>query len=370
MAGGDETQVIKERKAEIEILRARAGVTKKQVIEDAQKIYDDISCWDCSDEVKIRDDTIANAESTYNSTIERLNKEDSNLGSVNISDRIKVLQNNTLKTINEKEDILNKNIESYEVSKTQEINIIKSELKIVQDKKTNITQNPPEELKFQEAKFLKEKEDLNEERDEELSTLREELTSRRDLINKADKNIVSLKQIKDERCNELEKDMLNNQVFRLARLLSGKNIACHKDYEKIMKNTFFLWFGSLALIISGAGSLLALASLVVANPPDQKKPLNKRSPFITRAFRQILLSFRKRLNNPRIVVKEVEKEVVKEVEIEKEIEKEVIKIVEVIKEVPVDKVVFKEVPVEVVKKEVVHVPVYTNDKLLLGKKKD
>ena len=33
-----------------------------------------------------------------------------------------------------------------------------------------------------------------------------------------------------------------------------------------------------------------------------------------------------------------------------------------------DKVVFKEVPVEVVKKEVVHVPVYTNDKSLLGKK--
>ena len=37
-------------------------------------------------------------------------------------------------------------------------------------------------------------------------------------------------------------------------------------------------------------------------------------------------------------------------------------------EVPVEKLVFKEVPVEVVKREVIHVPVYTNDEALLGKK--
>jgi|TARA_B100002003_G_scaffold175324_1_gene163188 hypothetical protein len=58
------------------------------------------------------------------------------------------------------------------------------------------------------------------------------------------------------------------------------------------------------------------------------------------------------MNNPRVVIKNVEVE----------------KIVEVTKEVPVDKVAFKEVPVEVVKREVVHIPVYTNDPSLLGKK--
>ena len=46
---------------------------------------------------------------------------------------------------------------------------------------------------------------------------------------------------------------------------------------------------------------------------------------------------------------------------EKIIHNEVIKEVEVVKEVPVDKVVIQEVPVEVVKKEVIHVPIYTND---------
>ena len=35
---------------------------------------------------------------------------------------------------------------------------------------------------------------------------------------------------------------------------------------------------------------------------------------------------------------------------------------EVIKEVPVDRVVFRDVPVEIVKKEIVHVPLWTADK--------
>ncbi|KZZ13680.1 hypothetical protein A3749_26155 [Oleiphilus sp. HI0078] len=38
---------------------------------------------------------------------------------------------------------------------------------------------------------------------------------------------------------------------------------------------------------------------------------------------------------------------------------------EVIKEVPVEKVVKVEVPVEIIKKEIVHVPLYTEDKSLL-----
>jgi 5'-3' exonuclease len=37
----------------------------------------------------------------------------------------------------------------------------------------------------------------------------------------------------------------------------------------------------------------------------------------------------------------------------------------VIKEVPVDKVVFRDIPVEVVKKEIIHTPIYTNDPDLL-----
>ena len=42
---------------------------------------------------------------------------------------------------------------------------------------------------------------------------------------------------------------------------------------------------------------------------------------------------------------------------------------EVVKEVPVDKVAFRDVVKEVVKKEVIHVPIYTNDPNLVKDKK-
>ena len=38
---------------------------------------------------------------------------------------------------------------------------------------------------------------------------------------------------------------------------------------------------------------------------------------------------------------------------------------EIIKEVPVEKIVKVEIPVEIIKKEIVHVPLYTEDKSLL-----
>ena len=50
------------------------------------------------------------------------------------------------------------------------------------------------------------------------------------------------------------------------------------------------------------------------------------------------------------------------VEIEKQVEVEK----EVIKEIPVDKIIYRDVPVEVTRRELVHVPLYTNDKELLG----
>lgn len=40
--------------------------------------------------------------------------------------------------------------------------------------------------------------------------------------------------------------------------------------------------------------------------------------------------------------------------------------VEVVKEIPVQKVVTTEKPVEIIKKELVHVPFYTNDQNLLN----
>ena len=63
--------------------------------------------------------------------------------------------------------------------------------------------------------------------------------------------------------------------------------------------------------------------------------------------------FRRRLFKPRIVKVNVEVE----------------RKVEVVKEIPVEKVAIHEVPKEIIKREVVHIPVYTNDPTLLGDSK-
>ena len=151
-------------------------------------------------------------------------------------------------------------------------------------------------------------------------------------------------------CSTLNEKVIDNQVYRLAMWWAGIDDAC-KLTAKDLSQMKTLWFGSLALTVAALGTILAFASFVVSR------------------------------NKPRIVIQEVsvdkliEVEVVKEVPIEKIVEVEVVREVvveksvpvEVIKEVPVDRVVFKEVPVEIVKKEVVHIPVYTDDKSLLGK---
>ena len=151
-------------------------------------------------------------------------------------------------------------------------------------------------------------------------------------------------------CSTLNEKVIDNQVYRLAMWWAGIDDACELT-AKDLSQMKTLWFGSLALIIAALGTVLAFASFVISR------------------------------NKPRIIIQEVsveklvEVEVVKEVPIEKIVEVEVVREVlvekpvpvEVIKEVPVDKVVFKEVPVEVVKKELVHIPVYTDDKSLLGK---
>jgi len=146
-------------------------------------------------------------------------------------------------------------------------------------------------------------------------------------------------------CTVLNDKVAENQIFRLAMQLYGSNDACALEEEQL-SFTKAIWFGSLAIIVSVLGTILALAAFVVRHPPvSSSRPLGKR-------LRFCLLSIRKRMNKPRVVTETVEVE----------------KIVEVVKEIPVDKIVFKEVPVEIVKREVVHIPVYTNDPSLLGKK--
>ena len=159
-------------------------------------------------------------------------------------------------------------------------------------------------------------------------------------VTEANKNLLPL-------CTSLNSEVADNQVYRLALQIFGSDDACSLTEEQL-SITKAIWFGSLALIVSVLGTILAIASFVLKNPPyrDESRSLSRR-------LRYLFVMFRRRLFKPRIVKVNVEVE----------------RKVEVVKEIPVEKVAIHEVPKEIIKREVVHIPVYTNDPTLLGDSK-
>ena len=128
---------------------------------------------------------------------------------------------------------------------------------------------------------------------------------------------------------------------------------------------FWLWFGVLSFIISVTGTMLAFASLVLLDPRlhiiRNKRTANWRglSIRISKFFVLINKYFWgkiKRFRDPNIKV--VEKEVIVEKEVEKIVEKNI-----------GEKIVYEkvEVPKEVIRKEIVYVPLPTDDESLLKK---
>ncbi|MBC8495920.1 MAG: hypothetical protein ISR69_05895 [Gammaproteobacteria bacterium] len=138
----------------------------------------------------------------------------------------------------------------------------------------------------------------------------------------------------------------------------AKRKACKKYKVKEVKisdvtmedvtKTAFWWYGSLAVLVSIMGVVLAFGAFILMHPNE--KYLNKGKRYqLSNTIRRMFVSLRKRIKEPKIITKTKTKEVPKEV----------------IKEVPVQKVVLTEVPVEIVKKEVFYEPLYTKDPDLL-----
>ena len=204
-----------------------------------------------------------------------------------------------------------------------------------------------------------------------------------------------------------------SQIHRLAHMYYGPEdiVDLTSDQVNMVKT---VWFGSIALIVSSIGSILALIAYILMDPEafEQRnwsslsKRISRLSYVLTgriikiafalaeliksiagsllamaqifkgavgkplqRSIRSTLVTFRKRLKQPKIVevIKEVEVEKIVEREVPVEVEKVVEK--EVIKEVPVEKIVFKEVPKEVIRKELIYVPLYSTDSGLIDSKK-
>ncbi|MGZ5495041.1 MAG: hypothetical protein ACXWHG_15665, partial [Thermoanaerobaculia bacterium] len=136
-------------------------------------------------------------------------------------------------------------------------------------------------------------------------------------------------------------------------------------------NTFcFVWFGLIAFAVSTLGPLLAICYYRIKYQAEvSMSPWNH----LLRAGRRFLLPLARR--NKIVKIQEVEKIIEKSIEVPVEVVKEIVREVpvervvtavhELVREVPVDKVVPVETPVEVKVKELIYVPIFTNDPDLL-----
>ena len=153
-----------------------------------------------------------------------------------------------------------------------------------------------------------------------------------------------------------------NEALKQMNIVENKAIDETDLTQKDVDRAFWIWFGSMAFIISIIGSLVALAGFHLQDErmhEIRNRPMKER---FARFFRNIawipvyinkyIWAGVKRLNKPKIV----EKEVIVEKVVEKIVEKNI-----------GEKIVYEkvEIPKEVVRKEMVYVPLPTDDEELL-----
>jgi len=180
----------------------------------------------------------------------------------------------------------------------------------------------------------------------------------------------------DKKLTETEINNIDQEILRLEQ--RRNNLILRKEYEDktnriqsvyadlpegALTMAFWAWFGVLSFIISVTGTMLAFAGLNLQDPRMHDirakktagwKGVSGRASTMFVLINKYIWGKIKRLKDPKIVEKEVEVE----------------KIVEKIVEKPVgQKIVYEkvEVPKEVIRKELVYVPLPTDDTEVLKK---
>ena len=178
----------------------------------------------------------------------------------------------------------------------------------------------------------------------------EALQNNKSISSQLTDEIETLRSLRLDLRNTINIKVGDNQIFRMAQWAYDKDSAADLSRDEV-STIAAIWFGSLATLIAFTGIMLALASFVIGDPSLPNKGEKKNSSATARAFNSFrrYLIYRRRLNRQPII---------------KEIPKEVIQ------EVPVTKVQLTEKPVEIIKREIVHVPMYTNDPELLKRNPD
>lgn len=184
------------------------------------------------------------------------------------------------------------------------------------------------------------------------------------------------KQIDEQRKIVIDKAS-SNQIYRLALMIKigpgqwffdeevSEDISEAELTKEDIDKAFWLWFGFLAFIISIIGTLVAFAGLHLMDErmhEIRNKPIIRKNTFFYRFSKMFVLINRYLASlitstlKPKTIEKIVEKKV--KVEVEKPVYEE--------------KIVYQkvEVPKEVTRKEIVHVPLWTQDPDLLSKQID
>ncbi|MDB4243935.1 hypothetical protein N9840_00945 [Gammaproteobacteria bacterium] len=135
-------------------------------------------------------------------------------------------------------------------------------------------------------------------------------------------------------------------IHRLAAKFYGvENLADLTEQQ--IGNIALLFMCSVAGVVSLAGPLMTFVAVSIQLQDEEKKSNN-----LIRSIRYTFIALTKRLRNPKIVKEikeiEVEKEVIKEVEVEKIVYQDIIK------EIEVEKIVYE----EVIKPEPVEIPIF------------
>lgn len=174
--------------------------------------------------------------------------------------------------------------------------------------------------------------------------------------------------------NQINAAARENNIYRITGRFYDHESAADIKVEEL-KVVTSIWFGSIAFIAAVVGAVLALAGFVLEDPESYKPVLNKKRPF-RNALRGLLIRLRRFYRNRRTgVIRTTIRSLL--VDIRRwmrapRIKYQQIKVPhEVIKEVPgPEKIVYTEVPKEVVKNEIVYVPIYSVEEGTVVKEKN
>ncbi len=307
--------------------------------------------------------------------------------------------------IKAKNDEIQKLLSKDQARQSIKENVNQSEINKLKNQLTEIRNQESKEL----AKFQREREKIEkkyEEKNKITATfqknaeedLKREQDKKQPIQNEVEAINLELTQILEqirEAKREKREKIQNSNIYRIAAMFGKQRIGpdgepIPRDIANVTKEdtriVALVWFGSIAFIVSVIGVILALASYVLRDPDNF---LAKKDRYIFKSVRKLivtisimfkkigqlfviigkgitsffdgithildrrvrdgirrtLIGLRKRAKEPKIKVVEVPKVVEKKVEVPVEVEK----------------VVFKEVPKEVIRREMVHIPLYSTE---------